>query len=389
MSHNTMFYRDTWAEIHLDKIMYNVTQLKKHLPNHVQMIAVVKANAYGHGDVQVARAALEAGATYLAVAFLDEAIALRKKGIIAPILVLGASRPEDIPVAVKNNITLTVFRYEWLQQAKGMLGEGEKLSIHIKIDTGMGRIGVRSREELTSIEELLESSGCFLFEGIYTHFATADELEESYFRKQLSQFHELLSYLRVKPDMVHASNSAASFRFGEASFNAIRFGIGMYGLTPSLEMESVLPFPLQQAFSLHTRLVHVKKLEKGESVSYGATYTALEPEWIGTLPIGYADGWIRKLHGQEVLIEGDRVPIVGRICMDQCMIRLPKELPVGTLVTLIGEQEADFISMNEIATKLETINYEVPCIISSRVPRIYKKYGKMVEQRNDILQTYV
>lgn len=384
-----MFYRDTWAEVDLDKIIYNVSQLKKQLPNDVQMIAVVKANAYGHGDVQVARAALEAGATYLAVAFLDEAIALRNKGITAPILVLGVSRPEDTPVAFKNNITLTVFRYEWLQQAKGMLGEGEKLSIHIKIDTGMGRIGVRSEEELRSIEELVETSGSFLFEGIYTHFATADELEEGYFRKQLSRFHKLLSYVKVKPDMVHASNSAASFRFGEATFNAVRFGIGMYGLTPSLEMEPLLPFPLQQAFSLHTRLVHVKKLEKGESVSYGATYTAEEPEWIGTLPIGYADGWIRKLHGQEVLIEGKRVPLVGRICMDQCMVRLPKELPVGTLVTLIGEQEAADISMNEIATKLETINYEVPCMISNRVPRIYKKYGKVIEQRNDILETYV
>lgn len=389
MSHNTMFYRDTWAEVDLDKIIYNVSQLKKQLPNDVQMIAVVKANAYGHGDVQVARAALEAGATYLAVAFLDEAVALRNKGITAPILVLGASRPEDTPVAFKNNITLTVFRYEWLQQAKGMLGEGEKLSIHIKLDTGMGRIGVRSEEELRSIEELVEASGSFLFEGIYTHFATADELEEGYFRKQLSRFHKLLSYVKVKPDMVHASNSAASFRFGEATFNAVRFGIGMYGLTPSLEMEPLLPFPLQQAFSLHTRLVHVKKLEKGESVSYGATYTAEEPEWIGTLPIGYADGWIRKLHGQEVLIEGKPVPLVGRICMDQCMVRLPKELPVGTLVTLIGEQEAADISMNEIATKLETINYEVPCMISSRVPRIYKKYGKVIEQRNDILETYV
>lgn len=389
MSHSTLFYRDTWAEIDLDKIMCNVSQVKNHLPSHVQVIAVVKANAYGHGDVQVAKAALESGANYLAVAFLDEAIALRKKGITSPILVLGASRPEDISIAIKNKITLTVYRYEWLQEAKGMLGEGEKLTIHIKIDTGMGRIGVRSLEELLSIEELLESSGCFLLEGIYTHFATADELEENYFRKQLSRFHEFLSCLKVKPALVHASNSAASFRFGDASFNAIRFGIGMYGLTPSLEMEPVLPFPLQEAFSLHTKLVHVKKLEKGESVSYGATYTAERQEWIGTLPIGYADGWIRKLNGQEVLVDGVRVPLVGRICMDQCMVRLPKDYPVGTLVTLMGQQEGECISINEIAAKLETINYEIPCIISSRVPRIYKKYGKMTEQRNDILQSYV
>lgn len=389
MSKRPIFYRDTWVEINLDNIMYNVSQLKKRLSQHVQLIAVVKANAYGHGDIQVARVALEAGASYLAVAFLDEAIALREKGITAPILVLGASRPEDTPIAVKNKIALTVFQYEWLQQARGMLGEGEKLTIHIKVDTGMGRIGVRSLEELKSIEELLQSSNCFLFEGFYTHFATADELEEGYFQKQLSRFNEFLSSLKEKPVMVHASNSAAAFRFGDAAFNAVRFGIGMYGLTPSLEMEGVLPFPLQEAFSIQTKLVHVKRLEKGESISYGATYTAEEQEWIGTLPIGYADGWLRKLHGQEVLIHGVRAPIVGRICMDQCMVRLPKELPIGTLVTLIGEQEEELISVNEIAEKLETINYEVPCIITSRVPRIYKKYGKTVEQRNDILQSYV
>lgn len=389
MSQSPIFYRDTWAEINLDHIMYNVSQLKQRLPQHVQLMAVVKANAYGHGDLQVARAAVESGASYLAVAFLDEAIALRQKGITAPILVLGASRPEDTPVAVKNKISLTVFQYEWLQHAKGMLGEGEKLTIHVKVDTGMGRIGVRSLEDLLSIEELLQSSECFLFEGFYTHFATADELEEGYFQKQLSRFNEFLSSLKERPSMVHASNSAAAFRFGGAAFNTVRFGIGMYGLTPSLEMEGILPFPLQEAFSLHTKLTHVKKLEKGESVSYGATYTAEEREWIGTLPIGYADGWIRKLHGQEVLVDGVRAPIVGRICMDQCMIRLPKELPIGTEVTLIGEQGKESISVNEIAAKLETINYEVPCIITSRVPRIYKKYGKIIEQRNDILPFYV
>jgi len=389
MSQSPNFYRDTWAEINLDRIMYNVSQLKQRLSEQVQLMAVVKANAYGHGDEQVARAALEAGASYLAVAFLDEAIALRQKGITAPILVLGASRPEDTPVAVKNNISLTVFQYEWLQQAKGMLGEGEKLIIHVKVDTGMGRIGVRSLEELNSIEELLRSTECFLFEGLYTHFATADELEEGYFRKQLSRFNEFLSSLKERPILVHASNSAAAFRFEDAAFNTVRFGIGMYGLTPSLEMEGILPFLLQEAFSLHTKLIHVKRLEKGESVSYGATYTAEGQEWIGTLPIGYADGWIRKLNGQEVLVGGVRAPIVGRICMDQCMIRLPKELPIGTVVTLIGEQEKEFISVNEIAGKLETINYEVPCMITSRVPRKYKKYGKFVEQRNDILPTGV
>jgi alanine racemase len=162
----------------------------------------------------------------------------------------------------------------------------------------------------------------------------------------------------------------------------------MYGLTPSIEMEPEIPFALKEAFSLHSRLVHVKKLEKGDKVSYGATYESEEEEWIGTIPIGYADGWIRKLQGQEVLVAGERSPIVGRICMDQCMIRLPRYVPIGTTVTLIGTQENQFISVNEVAKKLETINYEVPCIIANRVPRLYKKNGKVVDLKNDLLNNY-
>jgi alanine racemase len=159
----------------------------------------------------------------------------------------------------------------------------------------------------------------------------------------------------------------------------------MYGLTPSIEMENEIPFSLKPAFSLHSRLVHVKKLGKGEKVSYGATYEAQEDEWIGTLPIGYADGWIRKLEGQEVLVDGIRVPIVGRICMDQCMVKLPFYIPAGTKCTLIGEQGTENVSMNEIARKLDTINYEVPCIITSRVPRIYKLSDEEITISNPLL----
>jgi alanine racemase len=159
----------------------------------------------------------------------------------------------------------------------------------------------------------------------------------------------------------------------------------MYGLAPSMEMEQEIPFPLKEAFSLRTRLVHVKKLNKGDKVSYGATYESSGEEWIGTIPIGYADGWIRRLQGQEVLVNGERSPIVGRICMDQCMVRLPHYAPIGTTVTLIGQQDQQFLSVNEIAAKLETINYEVPCIIASRVPRLYKQGGKIVDLNNYLL----
>jgi alanine racemase len=386
MEEQGYFYRDTWAEVDLDCILANVAAIKKHLPQEVKMIAVVKANAYGHGDVQVAETALEAGAAYLAVAFMDEAIALRNKGITSPILVLGATRPEDIQVAAKFDITLTVFQQEWLEEALKHLKTDGKISFHIKVDTGMGRIGVRKITELKAVEQIISENDQFNLEGIFTHFATADELDETYMYQQLALFEGIVNALEQKPKYIHSSNSAAALRYPKTYFNAVRIGIAMYGLTPSLEMESEIPFQLREAFSLRSRLVHVKKLQKGEKVSYGATYETGEEEWIGTIPIGYADGWIRKLQGQEVLVRGTRSPIVGRICMDQCMIRLPYHVPVGTTVTLIGGQENQFISVNEIAKKLDTINYEVPCIIANRVPRLYKKGGKIVDLKNYLLE---
>jgi alanine racemase len=385
MSEQGYFYRDTWAEVDLDYILSNVASVKKLLPPKVEIIAVVKANAYGHGDVKVAESALKAGATYLAVAFMDEAIALRNKGIKAPILVLGATRPEDVELALKFDITITVFQIEWIKAAQSYLPKDRVLPVHIKLDTGMGRIGIRTKEELAAVEQMISSDERLEIEGIFTHFATADEVDQTYFNQQIELFHDLLTVLVEQPKYIHCSNSAAALRFSKANFNAVRLGIAMYGLTPSPEIEHEIPFPLKEAFSLRSRLVHVKKLNKGEKVSYGATYEAEAEEWIGTIPIGYADGWIRRLQGQEVLVEGKRVPIVGRICMDQCMVKLPHEVAVGTTVTLIGRENEEFISVNEIAQKLETINYEVPCIISTRVPRLYKQGGKIVVLKNYLL----
>jgi alanine racemase len=379
------FYRDTWAEIDLDCISENITSVKTLLPDGVDIIAVVKANAYGHGDFQVSTVALDAGATYLAVAFMDEAIALRRKGIVAPILVLGATRAEDVQIAVDYNITITVFQTGWIQTAKGYLNGNEKLPVHIKLDTGMGRIGIRTKGDLKIIEQMLKEDQCFHLEGIYTHFATADELDQTYFKQQLEKFRDLLSVLSVQPRYVHCSNSAASLRFADAYFNAVRLGIVMYGLTPSPEMEPEVPIALKEAFSLRSRLVHVKKLQMGDKVSYGSTYEAKGEEWIGTIPIGYADGWIRRLQGIEVIVDGKYVPIVGRICMDQCMVRLPGDVPIGTTVTLIGCDGEHFNSINNIAKRLETINYEVPCMIASRVPRLFKKGGQIVDLKNNLL----
>ncbi|MEO9209229.1 Alanine racemase [Bacillus paralicheniformis] len=380
------FYRKTWAEIDLTALKENVRNMKRHIGEHVHLMAVVKANAYGHGDAQVAKAALAEGASILAVALLDEALSLRAQGIEEPILVLGAVPPEYAGIAAEKRITVTGYSASWLKDVLGFLGETEApLEYHLKIDTGMGRLGCKTEEEIKEMMEMTESSDKLNCTGVFTHFATADEKDTDYFDMQLDRFKELISPLPLDRLMVHSSNSAAGLRFREQLFNAVRFGIGMYGLAPSTEIKDELPFRLREVFSLHTELTHVKKIKKGESVSYGATYTAKRDEWIGTVPVGYADGWLRRLAGTEVLIDGKRQKIAGRICMDQFMISLAEEYPVGTKVTLIGKQKDEWISVDEIAQHLQTINYEITCMISSRVPRMFLENGSIMEIRNPIL----
>ncbi|AMR09161.1 alanine racemase [Bacillus licheniformis] len=380
------FYRKTWAEIDLTALKENVRNMKRHIGEHVRLMAVVKANAYGHGDAQVAKAALAEGASILAVALLDEALSLRAQGIEEPILVLGAVPPEYASIAAEKRIIVTGYSVGWLKDVLGFLNEAEApLEYHLKIDTGMGRLGCKTEEEIKEMMEMTESSDKLNCTGVFTHFATADEKDTDYFNMQLDRFKELISPLPLDRLMVHSSNSAAGLRFREQLFNAVRFGIGMYGLAPSTEIKDELPFRLREVFSLHTELTHVKKIKKGESVSYGATYTAQRDEWIGTVPVGYADGWLRRLAGTEVLIDGKRQKIAGRICMDQFMISLAEEYPVGTKVTLIGKQKDEWISVDEIAQNLQTINYEITCMISSRVPRMFLENGSIMEIRNPIL----
>ncbi len=367
------FFRPTKAIIDLQAIQQNVKNLKEFLRPNVQIIAVVKANAYGHGDVAVARAALEAGATVLAVATPDEALHIRAHFEEPDILILGASPVSFAPYAAQQRIILTAFADDWMQQAASLLvDEALPLRLHIKIDSGMGRIGIRSEQELLELYQTIQSTENMELDGIFTHFATADEEDTLHFDQQVQFFEKCLAVIPNKPRLVHASNTAASLvKDPHLQYDAVRFGISMYGLSPSAYVTSILPFPLLPAFSLESELVHVKQIKSGDSVGYGATYVAPTDMWIGTIPIGYADGVIRKLGGQEVLIDGQRMPIVGRICMDQCMVALPKAYDIGEKVTLIGRQGNTGVSIDEWATKLETINYEIPCIITTRVPRIY------------------
>lgn len=367
-------YRETWVEVDLDAIGYNLEQMKQKLPSTSNLIAVVKANAYGHGAVQIAKKALQSGVKALAVASLEEALELRGADIVAPILVFGRVSPKAAFVAAEQNITVTFFQKEWIQEVNRYTLTKE-LKVHLEMDTGMARAGLRTEEELTELLQILKRSPNIQLTGVYTHFATADEADLTYFHEQQSRFEQLLALfhrLWRDPVAIHIGNSAASIRFPKDMYHYIRYGIAMYGMYPSKTVKQEKGIPLKQAFSLHSQLIHIKQIDAGESISYGATYKANEKEWIGTIPIGYGDGWIRKLQGASVLVDGKRMPIVGRVCMDQTMVRLDKEYPIGTKVTLIGKQDGAIIEMDEVADYLDTINYEIPCMINQRIPRIYK-----------------
>ena len=366
------FYRDSWIEVNLQHIQYNIEQLRGKLEEGTGIYAVVKANGYGHGDIEVANTALQAGADRLAVAILDEAIRLREAGFSAPILVMGWTRPEDVPIAIKNDIMLTCFQKEWLQ-AVADLKLAKPVTIHLKWDTGMGRIGIRTEDELQELLPLL-TTNAFHLEGVYTHFATADEENNAYFHQQLTRFEQLQQFFSTQWNesyVLHTGNSAASMRFPHRMQHFVRYGISMYGLYPSPVVKQEKPIHLKPALSLYSRLTHVKLVKKGEAISYGSTYQARETEWIGTVPLGYADGIRRALQGMEVLVNGERCEIVGRICMDQFMVRLTKEAQIGDKVTIIGTDQGETIEMDDVAEYLGTINYEVACMLSPRIPRVY------------------
>lgn len=367
-------HRPTKAVIDCDAIRWNISQEKKRLPEDTLLYAVVKADGYGHGAVQTAKAARQAGANGFCVALLDEALELREAGITEPIFILGIVEAAYADLMAEQQLSVAVSSLEWLQEAEQVLREKTTvypLIVHFAIDTGMGRIGLKTAEEIQQCEAYARQSSHLYLEGVFTHFATADEKDDQLFQLQQSRFCQLIKSFVKKPEIVHTANSATALFHQSFSSNMVRFGIALYGLNPSGNQLST-PYSLKPALQLKSRLIFVKQMSEGETVGYGATYRAKEGEWIGTVPIGYADGWTRGLQGQTVLVEGERCEIVGRVCMDQCMIRLPQEKPVGTEVVLIGKSGTDEITMQEIAEKLHTIHYEVACLLSSRIPRTYE-----------------
>lgn len=378
-------YRSTHAEINLNALEENYKALLTNLPEGMKLLACVKANAYGHGAVHIAKEMERLGADYLSVAFLDEALELRHAGVKMPILVLGYTPPEGIKTAWEHDITLNVFSTDVLHEIAACDSRQfpHKLKIHIKIDSGMGRLGLLP-EEATAFTQTALSIPQLEVEGLFTHFATADEEDKDYTMEQYGRFQEVVHALEkcgISIPIIHTGNSAIAIDLPKLSCHMVRVGIAMYGLYPSDEVMKQ-KVKLTPILSLKTGVTRVRKLPAGSSVSYGARYVTEQDEYIATLPIGYADGYSRMLGGKaKALVRGRLVPVVGTICMDQCMISLQdlaeeaKEIKVGEEVVLIGQQSGGEITADELASALGTIHYELICMLAHRVPKVYIRTG--------------
>ena len=366
--------RPVWAEVNLENIRHNFREVKR-LARMAEAMPVIKANAYGHGAVEVAKALIGEGAKRFAVAILDEGIKLREAGIEAPILILGYTPPEEVEKLLFYNLTPTLHHRELALAYQEKLEKFKKtLSYHLKIDTGMGRIGFWY-EEIEKIEEVLKLKNLEM-EGVYTHFARADEQDLSFSKLQIERFNIVLDHLETKGVEVkyrHAANSAAIMRLPEAHYDLVRPGIMLYGEYPSREVPRELAH-LKPALTLKARVSQVKKVPAGFPVSYGSTYVTFKSTLIVSLPLGYADGYFRRLSNQGmVLLNGKRWPVAGRVCMDQLMVAVDETERVmpGDEVVLLGKQGEETITATEVADLVGTINYEVLTNISYRVPRIY------------------
>lgn len=370
-------HRPCWVEIDLENLLFNLNHIKETVGDSAKIMGVVKADAYGHG-VDAVELLQDEGLEYLAVAFLDEGIALRQKGIDrCEILILGSTEPDMIPDLVEWDITPTVYQMAFAKKLSDYCVENDCVQkVHIKVDTGMGRIGLPWENAAETIAAMHKLPGIRI-EGIFTHFATADETDKTFTHTQLRRYAQVVKALEDKGihiPLKHVENSAAIVDFDKTVFNMVRPGIILYGYYPS-DAVNKEKLPLKPVMQFKTRIEHIKTIHAGDSVSYGRKYVAAEDRVIATLPVGYADGYTRMLSGKgaEVWINGQRAPVVGNICMDQCMVDITglKDVSLYDEVELFGTH----IHLEELAEKLGTIHYELLCMINKRVPRIYRFMG--------------
>lgn len=378
-----------WAEIDLTAITHNIGELRRCIGAGPRFMAVVKADAYGHGAEPVARQALAAGAHWLGVARIDEGIALRQAGLSAPILIFGYTPPERACDLLANDLTATVYSSPVAEAyARTAVSEGKTLNVHLKVDTGMGRLGLLAGAEQLSVtgkavvgnvlREVKAIAGLkgICVEGLFTHFAAADSIDRRFAHAQLERYMDFIDNLGrigIEIPVRHTANSAAIIDFPPSHLDMVRAGIAMYGLPPSEEMD-LGAVALKPAMALKARIIHLKKVPAAFPVSYGMTWRSAGPTTIATVPIGYADGFSRRLSNRgEMLVCGRRAPIVGRVCMDLTMLDVGHIHPasVEDEVVIIGRQGEETLTANDLARGVGTINYEVVSAITARVPRIY------------------
>ena len=375
MSRYNSVIRPVWAEVDLAAIRHNFAEVRRLVGPAVEIMAVVKAEGYGHGALEVAKTALEAGASWLSVSLPEEGIALRKAGLKAPILIFSPLQASQAESMVEYDLTACVCILDSaVALSRAAVKSGREAGVHIKVDTGMGRVGVRVHEAVRFLNKVSGLPGIKVT-GIFSHLATADEQNKDNAKQQIKNFSKVIADLkeaRQLPAKVHLANSAAVIDLPLAHFNMVRPGIITYGLPPSSEVD-LAKINLQPALSLKAKVSFVKRVSPGTGVSYGQRYHTDRETNIVTIPIGYADGWSRLLsHKAQALIGGKKFPIVGTICMDQCMIDVGDEpVEIGQEVVLIGAQGEERITADDVAAELGTINYEVTCMLSDRVPRVY------------------
>lgn len=354
-------YRPTWAEIDLNALWKNIEIAKKHAPHKI-IVPVIKANGYGHGAVKIMKFLMDKGFDYYAISTLEEALELRKIYKDVQLFMMGPIQVSDLEVASKYQIEITLYDEQIIEH---VLTSQLNLICHLKVDTGMHRYGINDEENIIETIHSLQHHPTIDLKGIYTHFATADN-NESFYLNQKERFESIIDRLDIKPRVIHMSNSSSTLNYEKDIHYTthVRYGISLYGLTLDATSHGLMP-----VMKLKTKIISIKTLKKNECLGYGQTYCAQEDEMIGILPIGYADGFLRRNKNGDVEVKKRRYPLVGNICMDACFVKIDQKIKVGDVVTLFG----GLISTDEVAKRNQTINYEIVTSITYRVPKIYKR----------------
>lgn len=380
------YYR-VQANVNLDAIRHNILDARSHIVSGTKLMAIIKADGYGHGATEVASAVDDLVDAY-GIAILEEGVELRRAGVTKPILILGYSPAAQDEELIYNNITQTVFTYEMAKQLSDTaVNLGKTALVHIKTDTGMGRIGFFPTKESADIVAKIRELPGIKITGCFTHFATADEKNKNFAKKQLSDFLQFAGMLRergISDIILHASNSAGIIDMPEANLDMVRMGISLYGHYPSEEVGKEQA-DLRPAMSLISYVSYVKTVPAGTPIGYGSTFVAGEQMQIATIPVGYGDGYPRQLSGRgSVLIHGERAPIVGRVCMDQFMVDVTAipQVQTGDEVVLFGRQKEQELSVEEVSALAGSFNYEMLCNVGKRIPRVYFLNGRQIGTRD-------